>query len=72
MILQEKESSIWEAHQTQGPPMRLRRYAEMGGELLGYLLPIGQLDACLSHAYPKYSQRDSNQVSRFCPGLHSG
>ena len=42
----------------------------MGGELLGDLLPIGQLDVCYSHAYPKYSQRYSLQVGRYLYGVN--
>ena len=44
----------------------------MGGELMGDLLPNGQLDVYQRHAYYKYSQRASHQASRFCSGLHSG
>ena len=44
----------------------------MGGELLGDLLPSGQLDLFQIHAYPKYSHIDSQQVSRFCSVLNSG
>ena len=37
----------------------------MGGELLGDILPRYQLDVYNIHAYSKYYQRDSHQVSRF-------
>ena len=40
MVFQEKEGSIWEAHQTQIFPVRPWRHTEMGGELLGYLPPV--------------------------------
>ena len=41
----------------------------MGGELLGDLLPSGQLDVFQSNYYSDYSQRAPHQVSRFCYGL---
>ena len=72
MVIQDKEGSIWEAHQTQSPPVFPWKYAEMGGELMGEVLSSGQLDVCQIHAYPKYPQRASHQVSRFFSGLHSG
>ena len=37
----------------------------MGDELLGDLILSGKLNVFQSHAYPKYSQRDSHPVSRF-------
>ena len=46
IVLQEKKSSRWEAHQTQGLSVHPWRYVAMGGELLGDLLPSGQLDVC--------------------------
>ena len=48
------------------------RYEAMGGGLIGDLPPSGQLDVCQTHAYSKYSQIASNQVSRFFSVLHSG
>ena len=72
MILQEKNGSIWEAHQIQILPVQAWRYASMGCKLLGDLTPSGQLDVCWIHAYPNHYQRASHQVTRFCYGLQSG
>ena len=72
MVLQDKEGSILEAHQIKIVPVRPWRYAAMGGELMGDLLPSGQLGICKIRAYSKYSHRASHLVSIFCSGLHSG
>ena len=72
MVLKEREVSIWGANQKQNPPMRPWRYEEMGGELMGELPPSGPFNVCQSHSYPKYYQRASHQVSRFCSGPHLG
>ena len=72
MALQHKKGSIWEAHQTQIPPMRPWSNTEMGGGLLGELLPCDQLYVCQVHAYYDHPQIDPHQVSRCFSGLHPG
>ena len=44
---------------------------QLGGGLLGDLLPSGKLDVCTSHDCYKYSHIASHQVSRFWSGLLS-
>ena len=56
---------MWEAHQTQIPHMLTWRHAEMGGGLLGDLLPSGQLDIYQGHTYSENPQRYPHQVSIF-------
>ena len=64
--------SRWESHQTQILPMRPWRHADIGGELLGDILPSGQLGVCQGHAYSGNPQRSPHQVSMFCSGLQPG
>ena len=72
MAIQDKEGPIWEDNQTQILPMRPWRHAEMGGELLGDLLPSGQLDVYQGHSYSENNKIAPHQVSRFFPVLHPG
>ena len=60
MVLQEKEGSRWEAHQTQSLLMQPWRNETMGGELLGDLLPSGQLDVYQGHSYSDRPQIDAH------------
>ena len=72
MVLQEKEGYICESNQKQRILVLPWRYATMEGELIGYLLPSGQLDVYQSLAYYNYSQRASHQFGRYCSSLHPG
>ena len=65
MVLQDKEGSRWEAHKTQILPVCPCKYSERAAELLGYLLPSGQLDFFQIHDYPKCFMKGSHQVSIF-------
>ena len=70
MVLQDKEVSRCEDHQTKSPPMLQWRHATMEGELLVDLLPSGQLGVSQDYTYSDHFQRASHQVSIFCSILH--
>ena len=63
MVLKYKEGSIWKDYKKT--PMRPWRHVEMGGGLLGYLLPSVQLDTYQGHSYCENPHISSHQVSRF-------
>ena len=72
MILQDKYESMWEAHQTKIQHMKPWRHAAIGDELMGDLLPSGQVYVCKGYAYSEHPQRATHKLSRFCSGLHPG
>ena len=65
MVLRDKEGSRWEA-------IRPYSHVSMVGELLGDILPTGQLDVCQVHAYSDNHQRAQHILSTFFSGLHPG
>ena len=65
IFIQQKQVSIWQAHQHTNPTCAPMEVCRNGGELLGDLLPSVQLGVCQRRAYLVYYQRSSHQVSIF-------